>query len=264
MNEKVVVLTGASDGIGAAAARRLAADGHRLVLVGRSPEKTARIARELGAESHLVDFAELDSVRELAGTLLAAHPRIDVLANNAGGVFGGPRELTRDGREITFQVNYLAPFLLTHLLLDRLAESRGTVVNTASVAHRMGRLRMDDLDLQRGYSALAAYGSAKLAQILFTRELDRRHGERGVGSVAFHPGNIASNFARQPGSALRWVHLPGIRQLLLTTPERGADTLVHLVEGTPGADFPSGEYFVRREVARTTAQANDPELARAL
>ena len=262
---KVVVITGASDGIGAAASRALASHGHRVVVVGRSPEKTARIARELGADSHVADFADLEAVRKLAAALEAAYPRIDVLANNAGGVFGGPRTLTRDGHEITFQVNYLAPFLLTHLLLDRLTSSRATVVNTSSSGNRLGRVDLDNLDGEKRYRAVAAYSTAKLAQILFAKELDRRYGDQGLASVAFNPGNISTNFARQPGSALGWIHkVPLADRLMLRSPEEGADTLVHLAEGTPGTDFPSGGYFVNRKVARANKQADDAGLAAAL
>jgi NAD(P)-dependent dehydrogenase (short-subunit alcohol dehydrogenase family) len=260
--KKVVVITGASDGIGAAAARALAGHGHEVVLVGRSPQKTARIAGELHADSYVADFADLGAVRELATKLQADHPRIDVLANNAGGVFGSPRALTPDGHEITFQVNYLAPFLLTRLLLDRLLEANATVINTSSSGNRMGRVDLDNLDGERKFRAVNAYTNAKLAQILFTRELDRRYGPRGLASVTFDPGNISSNFARDPDSALRWIHrVPLVEQLVLHSPERGADTLVHLAEGSPGADFPTGEYFTKRKVARANKQAYDADLA---
>ena len=130
---RTIILTGASDGIGAAAARMLAErDDHRLILVGRSPEKTRAVAGELDLEYHLADFSSLDQVRELAQALDATCERIDVLANNAGGIFDGPTRTT-DGFEKTFQVNHLAPYLLTNLLIDKLLDSSGSVVNTASV-----------------------------------------------------------------------------------------------------------------------------------
>ena len=191
---KVMVITGASDGIGAAAARALSARGHRIVLVGRSREKTQRIAQELEQEFHVADFAELAQVRALAHLLLERHPRIDVLANNAGGVFGRNRQLTIDGHEVTFQVNYLAPFLLTSLLMERLIESRASVINTSSVANRAyGRIDLANLNGQKRYNPVTAYGNAKLAQILFTKELHHRYADRGLASAAFHPGNIATS-----------------------------------------------------------------------
>ena len=135
---RTILLTGASDGIGAAAARRLVAAGHRVVLVGRSPSKTRALATDLGTPFHVADFAELAQVRALAEAVRAEHPRIDVLANNAGGIWGR-RMLTTDGYEMTFQVNQLAPFLLTHLLLPTLIDSSAAVVQTASrVTRRAG------------------------------------------------------------------------------------------------------------------------------
>ncbi|WP_438354257.1 SDR family NAD(P)-dependent oxidoreductase [Microbacterium sp. CJ88] len=262
MPRRTIVLTGASDGIGAAAARMLHGDGHEVVLVGRSPEKTATVAAELGVEHHLVDFTDLDSVRRLADDLAARHPSIDVLANNAGGIFGRDRVVTVDGHEQTFQVNYLAPFLLTHLLMDPLRAAEGTVINTSSAAHRLfARFDVDDLDAERRYNPRRAYGNAKLAQILHAREFDRRHRGAGVTATAFHPGVIASSFAGAPGSAMRAMYVSKLAGLMLAPVEKGADTLVYLAERMPGVDYPTGEYFVEREVAKTSAAARDLSLA---
>jgi NAD(P)-dependent dehydrogenase (short-subunit alcohol dehydrogenase family) len=260
---KVIVITGASDGIGAAAARILAKAGHQVVLVGRSPEKTNRIATELGADSHVADFADLGAVRALAATLQEKYPRIDVLANNAGGVSSAKsRQVTVDGHERTFQVNYLAPFLLTTLLLDRLIESHATVISTSSVGHRLVRIDLADLDSEKHYKGVDAYNKSKLAQILFTRELDRRYRSRGLASAAFSPGvAIASNFARQPGDANGRIAQSALVHRLASRPESGADTLVFLAQGTAGADFPPGEYFAKRKVARASKRAYDAGLA---
>ena len=259
---KVIVITGSSDGVGAAAARILAQAGHQIVLVGRSPEKTSRIAAELSADAHIADFADLGAVRTLAAALLARYPRIDVLANNAGGVSAAKvRQVTVDGHERTFQVNYLAPFLLTNLLLDRLIESKASVISTSSVGHRMGRIDLSDLDSEKRYRGVNAYNNAKLAQVLFTGELDRRYRSRGLASAAFNPGIIASNFAQQPGDANgRIAQSPIVRRLIGASPETGADTLVHLAQGTAGTDFPSGGYFVKRKAARANKQAHDAQL----
>ncbi|HUN38332.1 MAG TPA: SDR family NAD(P)-dependent oxidoreductase [Trebonia sp.] len=260
---KVIVITGASDGIGAAAARSLARAGHQVVLVGRSPEKTKRIAAELEADSRVADFADLSAVRLLAADLQAKYPRIDVLANNAGGVPPArTRQVTVDGHEIAFQVNYLAPFLLTNLLLDRLTESRATVISTSSVGHRMVSIDLANLDSEKRYRGVNAYNHAKLALILFTRELDRRYRSRGLTSAAFNPGNIASNFAQQPGDANAWIaRSPLFRRLIGASPETGADTLSFLAQGRPGTDFPSGEYFVKRKATRASKQSYDSSLA---
>ena len=265
MPGKTIVLTGASDGIGAAAARRLVSDGHTVALVGRSPEKTRAVADELGAEHFLADFTELAQVRSLAAALRSAYPRIDVLANNAGGIFGD-RTRTVDGFEKTLQVNHLAPSLLTHLLMDTLEASGASVVTTSSAAARLfGNIDLADLDNEARYSARKAYGDAKLANILFTRELHRRFAPRGVSAVAFHPGVVRTNFASDTTSLMRLVYHSPLRHLTgLVGPEKGAELLVRLAEGTPGRDWVSGEYYERRGIARTNPQASDVRLAAAL
>jgi NAD(P)-dependent dehydrogenase (short-subunit alcohol dehydrogenase family) len=261
MVSKTIVLTGASDGIGAAAARKLTADGHQVVLVGRSKAKTAAIASELGADYYLADYADLASVRALAASLLERCPRIDVLANNAGGIFAKERAVTVDGHEMTFQVNYLAPFLLTDLMMDRLVESNATVINTSSIAHqRYADFHIDDLDATHAYSATKAYGNAKLAQILYTKELVRHFGSSGVSAVSFHPGNVATNFSNGAATPFRVVYATALRHFLLS-PEKGADTLVWLCEGSPNKDWTPGEYYVKRKPHKTNNQVDDTVLA---
>jgi len=259
---KTIVITGASDGVGAAAARRLAQDGHHVVPVGRSLEKTAAVAQDIGSEYFTADFADLGQVRSLASDLLQRYPRIDVLANNAGAIFGKERQVTADGHEMTFQVNYLAPFLLTRLLTNRLLESRGTVINTSSAANRLfAKLDINDLEEEKDYTPQKAYGNSKLEQILFTEEFDRRYRAAGATSTAFHPGVIGSGFSSAEGSAMRAVYTSFLGRFVLQSPEKGAQTLVFLAEGTPGADYPTGRYFARSKPARANKLAGDHALA---
>lgn len=261
---RTIVITGGSDGIGAAAARQLHAAGEEVVIVGRSPEKTAAVADDLGVDRHVADYAELDQVRSLAATLLERYPRIDVLANNAGGIFG-ERTVTADGFEKTFQVNHLAPFLLTNLLIDRLIESEASVIQTSSVAaQRFSRLDLDDLQGERRYSPSTAYGNAKLENILFTKELARRHGDDGVAAVAFHPGAIASSFASGSNGIWRWLYTNPLASRLLTSTEVGGSRLTWLALGTPGVDWQPGGYYADNRPARTHRIAADPLAARRL
>ncbi|RWZ51042.1 SDR family NAD(P)-dependent oxidoreductase [Labedella phragmitis] len=263
-DRRTIVITGASDGIGAAAARRLSRDGHAVVIVGRSPEKTNTVADEIGADRFVCDFSDLAQVRELASALADGYPRIDVLANNAGGVFGD-RTRTVDGFEKTFQVNHLAPFLLTNLLIDTLLASRATVVATSSAAARVfSKLDIDDLDTKRGFSANRAYGNAKLENILFTRELERRYGGQGLAAVAFHPGTIATGFAAETTSLMRLIYRTPLRHLLLQGPETGAEQLVWLSTSTPRTDWEPGEYYEKRSITKTSMQAYDGMLAERL
>lgn len=147
VNPRTIVITGSSDGIGAAAARTLKARGETVVIIGRSPEKTASVARDLDVPFHVANFADLAQVRALAADLNAAYPHIDVLANNAGGIMGH-RTVTRDGFEQTFQVNHLAGFLLTHLRLPTLIASRAAIIQTVSAAAKMyGDIAINDLQM---------------------------------------------------------------------------------------------------------------------
>ncbi|ACO45016.1 SDR family NAD(P)-dependent oxidoreductase [Deinococcus deserti] len=263
MSGRTIIITGASDGIGAQAARQLVASGEHVVLVGRSPEKTRAVAAELGAPYHLADFTRLDDVRALASAL-GAYARIDVLMNNAGGVMG-PRETTTDGFEKTLQVNHLAPFLLTNLLIDRLTASRSVVLNTSSAANQVfSRLDLTDLELTRGYTPNRAYGNAKLANILFTRELHRRYHPQGLSTAAFHPGTVATNFASESSSLMRLIYRTPLRHLLLITPQQGTDTMLWLANGTPGVDWQPGQYYDRRNIGMVHPIADNPVLTQML
>ena len=244
---RTVVITGGSDGIGAAAARSLAAEGWRVVVVGRNAEKTAAIAGEIGAESFVADFSRLDEVRELAAALASQVGPIDVLANNAGGIFGD-RTRTVDGNELTLQVNHLAPFLLTNLVLQQV--SVGAVVNTASIAARlMGRIDLDDLNNDARFSANKAYGDAKLANILFTKGLHRGFAGRPVASVAFHPGVVGTNFSSDSTSLMRLLYRTPLAKLFTISAAKGGETLEWFVAGQPGVTWQAGEYYDERHHA---------------
>jgi NAD(P)-dependent dehydrogenase (short-subunit alcohol dehydrogenase family) len=258
---RTVVLTGATSGIGAAAAVELRRIGATVVPVGRDPDRLAVISEKVGVEGHRADFASLADVRRLAADLLAAQPRIDVLANNVG-LIAGRRTLTEDGHELTFAVNHLAPFLLTNLLLDRLRESApARVVTTSSDAHRGGLIDLDDLDGERSWSSMRAYSTSKLANVLFTRELARRTQGSGVVANCFHPGVIRTRLTRRARPLLA----VGARLAapFLGSPKTGAETLVHLAASLDAAEV-SGGYFVNQRPGRPNAQAQDDSLAAAL
>ena len=263
MNSRLIVITGASDGIGAAGAARLSALGNTVVVIGRSKEKTTAVANSLKTDYFVSDFSDLDQVRALAASLLGRYEQIDALVNNAGGIMG-PRRITVDGHEATFQINHLAPFLLTTLILDRLISSRASVITTSSTANKLiGRVNIDDLDSERRYSPFRAYGAAKLFNILFTKELHRRFHERGLSSAAFHPGAVASNFSNESGSPFHFAYT-GVLKRVLLSPTKGADTLEWLSTAQPGIEWTSGEYYVKRKVARANKQTYNPKLAEQL
>ena len=257
---KTIIITGASDGIGAVAARRLHAKGHYVVVVGRDPQRTAAIADELGAPYHLADFLYLDDVQRLAGELLANYPKASVLVNNAGGMFDGPRATTIDGHEKTFQLNYLAPWYLTRLMTDRLIENKATVINTSSMAHwMMSRFKIDDLELAKGWTPARAYGNAKLALILFTRQLHDRYHAEGLSAVALHPGVINSSFAMGQNHALGKLY--SVSRKGFASPDAGAEQIIKLADQTAGINYPSGRYFVNGSPSWTHPKAHNDDLA---
>ncbi len=262
MTGKTIVITGASDGIGAAAARRIRQNGDSVVVIGRSQAKTAAVAAELDADHFVVDFADLAQVRALAQKLGSQYPRIDVLLNNAGGM-STTICMTPDGYEQTYQVNYLSPFLLTTQLMDVLLESRATVVNTTSNSHKLVfRATVDDLENTARRRPSTAYALTKLAIMLFTRELHRRHHAGGLNVATVHPGYVNSNFGHASGSRfLVWMQRNTPIERFTSTADQGADQLVWLASTTPGAEWTAGEYYSMHKVARPSRLANNPRLA---
>ena len=267
-----VIVTGATNGIGLAAAVELARRGALLTLVARSAargeEAVARIrggAGGAGATAEvdvlLADLSSLASVRSLAAEVLSRYPNVDVLVNNAGAMYTR-RDVTVDGFEHTWALNHLAPFLLTTLLLDRLRESApARIVTTSSDAHGGKQVPFDDLGAERSYDGMRRYGQTKLANILFTSELARRLEGSEVTANCFHPGFVASGFARNNGPLYR-VGMSLVRPFA-RSPERGADTLVWLVD-SPDVAAETGGYFVDRRRVTPSAAAQDTEAARRL
>ena len=276
MAGKVCLVTGATSGIGRVVAHSLAQSGARVVIVGRSPEKTAAtvagIQRATGnqaVEGLLADLSRQSQVRALAQQVQGRYPQLDVLVNNAGGVFGARQE-TEDGLEMTFAVNHLAYFLLTNLLLANLqaaAQAHGgaRIVVVASGAHqRVPGLDFDDLQSRRRYNAFPVYSASKLANLLFTTELARRLAQAGQGLTvnAMHPGLVRTGFG---GNNRRWywrlvyvlINLAG------RTPEQGADTVTFLATA-PELAAVIGQYFYERRAIESSSAARDPAAARRL
>ncbi|TNF37684.1 MAG: SDR family oxidoreductase [Deltaproteobacteria bacterium] len=253
-----ILVTGATDGIGLETARQLARRGHHLILHGRRVERleaareaVVREADGTPVETVRGDLGELASVRALGEEVAARWSRLDVLVNNAG-VFRNERETTADGFEATFAVNHLAPFLLTHLLLERLAASgAGRVVNVSSIAHTRGKIAFDDLMGEADFNGYRAYAQSKLANVLFTLELARRLGpEPAVTVNALHPGVVSTKLL-----------IDGFGMQGNDTVEEGAETSVFLATA-PELAAVTGRYFTRRGEGRVGTGARDPEVAR--
>jgi NAD(P)-dependent dehydrogenase (short-subunit alcohol dehydrogenase family) len=258
-----VLLTGATRGIGRAAAIEMAAQGAELALVGRDAERVREVAQEAKAagggapvHEHVADLTLMSEVRALAEEVRGRYEHIDVLANNAGAMFATRRE-TSEGFEQTFALNHLAPFLLTNLLRDHLAGGR--VVTTASDAHKTGRLDLEDLQAAKSYSAMRTYGTSKLCNILFTRELARRAPE--LHANCFHPGVVRTGFGKNENGI--WKVLTTLVGPFIRSPERGARSLVWLALSDQAASL-TGEYVHNEKVTTPSAQAQDDSRAEGL
>ena len=268
MHGKVVVITGGTSGIGEVAAQRLTRIGARIVLVARDKARgEATLTRLRSGNSSVVhsihygDLSRISDMKRLAAEIAAAEPRIDVLINNAGAMFGSRQE-TPDHLERTFAVNHMAYFVLTLGLRERLfASSPARVVNTASDAHRGNKLDFDDLQSTRGYSGFKVYGRSKLCNILFTRELAHRWSGEGVTANCQHPGFVATRFGDSSGGVLSLATRLG--KAFAISPEKGAETIVYLAS-SPKVAGVSGEYFHQCRPATPTAEAQDEAAAQRL
>ncbi|MGZ8785086.1 MAG: SDR family oxidoreductase [Acidimicrobiia bacterium] len=262
MNGKTVLITGGTSGIGRAAAVGLASMGAHVGIIGRdrvrAEEAAAVIAAESGSPAVDVFVADMSSqkeVRRLAGDILAAYPRLDVLLNNVGG-FWAHRHLTADGLEHTFALNHLAPFLLTDLLLERLTTSApARVITVSSGAHSMGRIDFDDLMGEQDYSGQRAYNQSKLANVMFTYELARRLEGTRVTATALHPGMTNTSFSTEDPHR-RMAPIVFMVRPFMKSPKRGADTAVYLAS-SPEVEGVTGRYYVNRKTKKSEESSYD-------
>ncbi len=265
MQGKTIVITGATSGIGEAAAEALAAKGARIVFVARSAEKGRALMDKLKAINPQADHdwvqADLSTLAGMkaAGAALAEKaPTIDVLVNNAGAVFDRRQE-TADGLEMTFAVNHMAYFVVTQSLRPNLAAD-GRIVSTASAAHAFGALDFDDLQSTKGYSGFRTYGVSKLCNILWTRALARRLEGAGVTANCFHPGGVSTGFGSNMKSPLRFVL--ALAKPFMLGPVQGADTLVYLASSDAVKGQTGGYWAKRKLTAPSAAGQNDANAER--
>ena len=250
MNGKACLVTGGTGGIGFIAARELARRGASVTIVGRDAERGAKAVgairaaagREDAARYLRADLADQSQIRTLAATVLADTPRLDVLLNNAGGLFG-KRRLSADGIEMTFALNHLSYFLLSHLLLPALAAAApARIVNVASAAHKGVTLDFNNMQGEVHYERWPAYKRSKLANIMFTYELAPRLIDRGITANALHPGFVATDIGVRHGFVPRILWRLGTLRAI--SPEEGAETSIYLAS-SPEVVGVTGQYFSR-------------------
>jgi NAD(P)-dependent dehydrogenase (short-subunit alcohol dehydrogenase family) len=266
MRGKTVVITGGTSGIGAVAAEALAGMGARIILVARDRKRAEATVGRLRTKGptvgHAVYYADLSLISEtkrVGGEIATSEPRIDVLINNAGAIFGRRGE-TAEGMERTFATNHVSYFVLTELLRERLlASSPARVVNTSSHAHRGNRLNFDDLQMKNGYRGFRAYGRSKLCNILFTRELARRLEGSGVTANSLHPGFVNTRFGESSNPSFGSRVFQVLKKFALS-PEKGAETLIYLASSDEAAGM-SGAYFYKCQAIAASKEAQDDRAA---
>jgi retinol dehydrogenase-12 len=255
LQDKIVLVTGATSGIGEVTARELARQGAHVIILARNREKAEKTQRNIitatgnkQVDTVLADLSVLQQVRNVAAELHAKYPRLDVLVNNAGLMFGAEREVSADGYEMTLATNHLGPFLLTSLLLDLLQKSPAArIVNVASMAYRFSKPTLDDLQSEHSYSPIWEYGNTKLWNIMFTQELAQRlrsHGITNVATNSLHPGAVATGYGQQSGG---WLSAAlKLARPFMISPEQGAETSIFLATDAKVATI-SGGFFSKKK-----------------
>ena len=264
---RITLITGATNGIGQAAALAIAGEGGRVVIAGRNAAKTEAVAAELRQASGnpavdflVADLSSLAEVRRLAAEFQARYGRLHVLVNNAGAFFMRRQE-TVDGLEMTFALNHLSYFLLTTLLLDTLkASAPARVMNVASAAESSAKIDWDDLQLRRRYRGFEAYALSKRFNLYFTYELARRLAGTDVTANAVHPGSAATGIWANPFGPFGGLAKP-VTKLMMRSPEQGADTVVYLAT-SPDVEGVTGTYYADRQARHSSRASQDPEAAR--
>jgi len=268
MKDKVVIVTGATNGIGVITARELARQGAKVVIVGRNQGRCDQTATDIKTqtgnqqvESIVADLSSLTGIHKTAETFLSRYQQLDVLVNNAGAVFNS-REESADGNEMTLALNHLNYFLLTHLLLDVLKQTakqagEARIVNVSSDAHYGAKkgINFDDIQRKRSYSGFGVYSESKLMNVMFTYELARRLEGTGITTTVLHPGFVATGFGHNNNALFR-IAIGLVQRVAAITPEQGAETSIYLAS-SPAAKGVTGKYFEKSKQKQSSDVSYD-------
>ncbi len=268
MKNKMVLITGATSGIGRIAVKELAKMGAKLILVVRNEQKVIKLKNEIQSETDntsidyfICDLSVQEEVYRVAADIKNKYDKIDVLINNAG-LIVNDRILTPDGIEYTFALNHLGYFLLTGLLLESLNNaSPSRIINVSSEAHKVGKINYDDLTGEKKYKPMVAYCQSKLANILFTKGLAKKIEGSGITVNTLHPGSVKSSFGSDLTGLLGF--LMKLSRPFLISPEKGAQTLIYLAS-SPEVEGITGKYFVKKRIKNSSRLSNDETVANKL
>lgn len=264
MKQKIVLITGATSGIGKETAKALASQGYSVVIAARDLEKANKVKEEIIKETKNenieiihCDLSSFQSIRKCVQEFKLKHNHLNILINNAG-TWDFKRKESKDGIENIFQTNFLSPFLLTNLLLDTLKATTGArIVNVASGLHS-GTIHFDDIEFKRNFSGMKAYAQSKLAIILFTRLLSKKLKGSGVTANCVHPGLVNTNLARDAPAVYR-----GVFKLMGKSPKKGAETSIY-VATSKEVENVTGEYFENKQIGKASKETSNVEAAEKL
>ncbi|MDN3204614.1 SDR family NAD(P)-dependent oxidoreductase [Algoriphagus sediminis] len=259
-----ILLTGSTSGIGWETFKDLWSEGHEMILPVRNVKKAEGMLHNFGVKERIyvypMDLANLNSVSEAAGMIIKDHDQIEVIINNAGGMYPQQKK-SDDGIDLTFSVNHLGHFLLTTQVLKKLKKSPSKVINVSSEAHKIAKVRKDDLGLIKSTSDLTSYANVKLYNILFTIRLKQKYGEKGLNVFSLHPGAVRTNFGSDSGPISKAIIQ--LSQLFFISAKKGAQTTLHLVK-QDNSKLVNGAYYKKQKPANSSKTAKDMELAKAL
>ncbi|MDR1614380.1 MAG: SDR family oxidoreductase [Campylobacteraceae bacterium] len=275
MKNKIILITGATDGIGKESAKALAKQGHTLILHGRNETKAQAVCEEIKSETGnnnidiiIADLLSFQDIKRMADDFKKKYDRLDVLINNAGSCFGKVRETTKSGFEKTMALNLFAPFLLTELLLDILAKSPAArVVNVSSKLHEWsGKPDFGDLQLEKNYAPVKAYGLSKLYLIWITRHLSSLLQKKGITNItvnSVHPGAVATNIWQRSDKGFIYNLLSKLASPVMVKPSCGAQTSIYVATSSDLENV-SGKYFANKKIAKTCDKYYSPENEQAI
>jgi len=265
LKDRIIMITGANSGIGKYTSIELAKMGAQIIMMCRNKERGEEALKEIKKESNsqkvdlfLADLSDQESLRTMVKKFKQQYDQLHVLINNAGAVIF-ERQTTEVGYEMTFAVNYLGHFLLTHLLLDYLIQSAPSrIINVSSMVHRYAKLDLDNIHLKKNYKYLKAYSNSKLALILFTYKLARKLEGKDLTVNALHPGVVRSNLGMRD---IKWYMKPFyyLGRLFMKSSHKGAETSVYLA-GSPEVQDDSEKYFVKCEPKKSSKKSYNRKL----